>query len=996
MNQNQETIEADLKGLLEGEVRCDDLFVQIYASDASIYEVKPLGVVRPRHAGDVIACVQYAAENQLPIHARGAGSGLAGESLGRGLIVDFSQYMRRLVSVDGDTARVQPGLTLAQLNSQLEPYGRIFGPDPANQDVTTMGSVLAIDAAGSHWLKYGSAREHVVSMNVVLPDGTRAELGRQSLTEPVLTEAGPRVREIATGLSRILSRDAEQIVARTPRTCVNRCGYQLKGVLEDGQLHFPRLLVGSEGTLAITLEATVRTQPLSAHHAVALLLFDRLDSAARAGIETGGMGATACDLMDRRLLTLARERNVHFDLLIPEGTEAVLLVETQGDDPGEVHEQLDRIVDRFRRRRKMAFGARIASDALEYDLYWQLARQVVPTLYRLTGTSRPLPFIEDVAVPPETLPDFLVKLQNVLKKHQVTASLFAHAGHGQLHVRPFLDLANPNHTRRLHALASDFYEEVWKTGGTISGEHGDGLSRSSFVAQQYGPLYRTFWDVKRLFDPLGVFNPGKIVGNDPHLLTSDLRPVIKSVDPVATEISPDGSQPEKRDDVTLTPVALQLTWSDEELAHTARSCNGCGICRTQSAQTRMCPIFRFAPREEASPRAKANLMRAISTGNLDRAELQGDELKGIADLCFNCHQCRLECPASVDIPKLMIECKVQYVATNGLRPSDAFFTRLESFSTLGSMIRPVANWAFANRQMRWLMEKTFGLAQGRKLPRFSKGAFLRRAARRKLTRSTRRSGAKVLYFVDVYANWYDAQLAEAFVAILQHNGVAVYVHPDQRQSGMSMISMGALDKAKEVAGHNIKLLAEAVRQGYQIVATEPAAALCLTHEYLNLFSDDDSQLVAENSHEACGYLWNLHQNGNLRLDLNPVNTSVGYHMPCHLKALGTGSPGPNLLGLIPSLNVQIIEKGCSGMAGTFGFKRENYRSSLRVGWGLISALRAPGMQLGATECSSCKIQMEQGTTKPTIHPLKLLALSYGLMPEISNLLNKRGEELIVT
>ncbi|MEX2561496.1 MAG: heterodisulfide reductase-related iron-sulfur binding cluster, partial [Pirellulales bacterium] len=268
--------------------------------------------------------------------------------------------------------------------------------------------------------------------------------------------------------------------------------------------------------------------------------------------------------------------------------------------------------------------------------------------------------------------------------------------------------------------------------------------------------------------------------------------------------------------------------------------------------------------------------------------------------------------------------------------------------------------------------------------------------RRRLTRPTRRSGRKVLYFVDTYANFHDPQLAEALVAVLEHNGVAVFVHPEQTQSGMAMVSLGALDRARKVAARNVSLLAEAVRQGYTIVASEPSAALCLTREYPDLLEDEDARLVADNTSEACTYLWNLHLVGKLQLDLKPVNASLGYHMPCHMKALEVGSPGLNLLRLIPGLWVQPVERGCSGMAGTFGLKRENYRSSLRAGWPLISAVRESTWQAGTTECSSCKIQMEQGGSKPTIHPLKLLALAYGLMPEISALLTARSQELVVT
>ena len=291
------------------------------------------------------------------------------------------------------------------------------------------------------------------------------------------------------------------------------------------------------------------------------------------------------------------------------------------------------------------------------------------------------------------------------------------------------------------------------------------------------------------------------------------------------------------------PLELQLVW-DGQMPHTANACNGCGRCRTQSPDARMCPIFRLAPSEEASPRAKANLMRAVIAGQLDPQALAKDELKDIADLCVNCHQCRLECPAGVDIPKLMIEAKAQYVATNGLGTADWVLTRLDSIARWSSRLAPLANWVLRTRWTRWLLEKTVGIAQGRKLPHVASSSFLRRAERRRLTRPTRRTGGKVLYFVDLYANWYDVQLADALVAVMEHNNIAVYVHPEQQPSGMNRISVGDVERARVVAARNVRLLAEAVRQGYEIVCTEPTAALCLTREYPDLLDDDDARLVA--------------------------------------------------------------------------------------------------------------------------------------------------------
>lgn len=1149
MDPERERIQEDLRGLVSGEVRCDDVFVQLYSTDASIYQIRPLGVVRPRTPDDVVACLRYAAERQIPVHARGAGTGLAGESLGPGLVLDFSCHFRRIIAREPDRVRVQPGVVHERLNAFLKRSGQVFGPDPAMSHVTTMGSVVAIDGAGSRWLKYGSAHQHVLGLQIVLADGTMLEARREPLIGGQSVDPDPRKRELINRLADVLSRNAEIIKRHQPRSRVNCSGYRLAGVLGEDALDLPRLLAGSEGTLALFTELELATSPLPRHRGLALLFFERLESAARAVEEILQFSPTACDLLDRRHLSLARETDERFAQLIPPSAEALLLVEQDGDEAVSVRERLRAVVDRIRRRRRFAFDARQTTSPDEMELYWRLPRRVVPTLYRVKGSTRPVPFVEDIAVPPETLPKFLLEMQNILKQHQVTAALFGHAGHGQLHIRPFLDLADAQHVALLQRLAHDLYEAVFRAGGTISGEHADGLSRTPFVRRQYGPLYNVFREVKRIFDPLNLLNPGKIVGDDPELHVRHLRPSelpavaaaqalfageqgtrvvaaagaanqkaasralfppsppslvttgdtagtgrladtgetsgpaqIAATHPagtactagpaapayaggadcahlgeeassllsaekaagaqpsdsastgsaasaaghtVATAIAPASSVQSPAPIATPTAVAealaavqtpappaaiadaepaaanrflaqLELAWQPGELVQQVRSCNACGHCRTQAPDSRMCPVFRFAPAEEASPRAKANLMRALLTGQLPPEAMSQETFKEVADLCVNCHMCRLECPANVDIPKLMLEAKAAYVANNGLRPSDWVLTHLDLFSALGSRLHPLFNWMISNRQARWLLEKLAGVARGRKLPRFAARSFMRRAHRRRLTRPTRRAGRKVLYFVDTYANYHDPQLAEALVAVMEHNGVAVYVPPEQTQSGMALASVGAVERARAVARRNVRIMAEAIRQGYSIVASEPSAALCIKRVYPDLLEDEDARLVAAHTSEACTYLWQLHLNGKLQLDLKPVNASVGYHQPCHLRALEVGSPGENLLRLIPGLTVQRIDKGCSGMAGTFGMKRENYRNSLRAGWPLIAAVRESTWHAGAAECSACKMQMEQGTTRPTIHPLKLLALSYGLMPAVASLLSARSKELTVT
>jgi len=990
LDQQRERVQDDLRGLIEGEVRCDDVAVQLFASDGSIYEIRPLGVVRPRSTNDVVACVKYAAEERIPLHPRGAGSGVAGESLGSGLVIDFSRFLRRVIHTGADSVRVQTGIVLERLNAHLGHWGRAFGPDPANAKLTTIGGMLGVDASGSRWLKHGSARRHVLGMQVVLASGEVLELGREPVAGRPDDPGPPRKRDLVGQVAGLLSAHQDLLSRRRPRSLVNRCGYQLWDVLSDGQLDLARLLVGSEGTLALITEAVLSTDPLPRHRGLTLLLFDSLEKACRAVPEVLAYHPSACDLMDRRHLSLARETEVRFDLLIPPDTEAVLLVEQEGDDPLETRDRLYDMVDEVWHRHHLAFGARQAFESAELELFWNLSRKIRPALYRMKGSTRPVPVVEDVAVPPETLLDFLVRTQNVLKKHQVTASLFAHAGHGQLDIHPFLDLADPDDVQKMRRLADDLYAEVLAVEGTISGRHACGLTRTPYVERQYGELCWLFGELKRIFDPQNLLNPGKIVGEDREAMGQNLRPAV--VSPAEDgQREPEGGSPKLRN-----LLELQLDWDPVQVADIARACHGCGECRSQTRDVRMCPTFRILPAEEATPRAKANLIRGIVTGRIPLGSLTSDTFKSVADLCVHCHMCVQECPARVDIPRLMAEGKGAYVAAHGLGLTDWFLARLEWFSAASTRASAVVNWALRNRQMRWILEKALGIAHGRKLPRVASKSFLRRAARRRLTRPARRDDGKVAYFVDLYANYHDPQLAEAAVAVLEHNGISVYVPPHQRQAATTAIACGDLDFARRVARQNVTVLAEAVRQGYPIIATEPAAAHTLVHEYGYLLDDDDAKLVAQNTSEACTFLWRMHTAGKLRLDLHPIRATLCYHMPCRLKALRVGAPGEYLLRLIPELVVHHYEDGCSGIAGAYGLKRKNYRASLRAGWDLINRLRDPALQLGTTECSTCKMQMEQGTTKPTIHPIKLLAYSYGLMPEIGSLLTTTSRELIVT
>lgn len=978
--------------MLQGEIRCDPLTLSMYSSDGSLYQIAPLGIVYPRSRDDVRVLARYALENRLPLISRGAGTGLAGESLGAGLIVDFSRHMRHVEAVGEDTVRVQPGVVCQRLNELLRPHGRYFPPDPSGASVTTVGSMLALDAAGSHSVRVGSTRDHVRSIEMVLAGGECIEVGDESLNvngSPINPEGRGALaatssaavesqakRDLVGRLGKLLADNAAVIIERQPPLIRNRCGYYLRGILHGNKLRLARLVVGSEGTLGLFTAATLHTAPLPAHRGVVLLLFGQLEKATRAVQAISQQQPSACDLLDRRLLTLARESDPRFAELIPASAEAALIVEQTGFSLQQVRDRVRMVIACLK---PIAADPLVAHESYtpdEVEFLWSLPEKVVPLLSRMQGTTRPLPFVEDMAVPPEAMHDFLVRAQNVFQKHRVTASLYAHAAAGQLHMRPFLVPPGAADAIRLEEIAHDLYQAVFQVGGTISGEHGAGLSRTAFIPAQYGPLYDVFRQVKEIFDPHNLLNPGKIINDDPHLTVRNLRP-------------PAVPSPQI--------VDLQLRWSPAELTQAAARCNGCGSCRTQEPGTRMCPLFRIDPLEEASPRAKANLIRELITGLLPAEELTTPEFKRIADLCFNCKQCELECPSNVNIPQMMIEAKAAYVAANGLSRVDWILSRANSFGALGSASSMSSNWAINNPLARWLIEKICGISRYRKLPSFARRSFLRLAKRELLTRGVVRGGEQpVVYFVDHFANYHDPELGRAFIEILRHNRIPVFVPPGQVSSGMAMISAGDLEAARELAERNLRELAELARDGCPIVCTEPAAALCLKQEYPMLLDHPDVQTVAGRVIEAGAFLEQLHAQGRLRTDFRPLDLDVGYHTPCHLKALKAGTPFQNLLGLIPQLRVHTIDEGCSGMAGAYGLTRENFKNSIRIGWGLISRMRVGDLAIGTTECSSCKLQMEQGTTTPTLHPLKLLALAYGLMPEIRERLKPSRKKLVVT
>ena len=986
MDENRTRIHDDLRGILGGELLFDPIERAAYAHDASLYEIDPLGAVVPRTREDVVAVVRYASENSIPLHARGAGTGLAGETLGPGLVIDFSRHFRRIVEIGPDHVVVQPGVVLDVLNARLAPLGRKIGPDPSHSESRTIGGMVGLDAAGIRSLRNGTTADHVQRLSVVFANGEAASVGFEPWPSPD-DEPDSFKDLVIRKLGTIYRRQVDLLARLRPKSRRNRAGYALGVAASPVGIDLARLLVGSEGTLALVTEITLKTVPIPLAQGVVVLPFGPIGDAAGAVVECLKDHPSACELFDWRSLSLARDVLPAMRSWIADHAESALVVEFDGDDPTEVLGRLRGLSRRLARSGLLAADPVEATRRADCDFLLGLRRAITPSLMRMKGPSRPVPFMEDIAVPPESLVEYLRRLQDILKSFDVSWTLYAHAGDGQLHIRPFLDMGNPCDVAKLEPMATAVLDAALDLGGSISGEHGCGLARTQFLRRQSGDLFHAFREVKDAFDPYNILNPGKVVGDDPHLMTRHLKPVARPQPELAP--SPEVAVPEAIATLVTVPepppeiLVPALRWRDLTILEQASACNGCGACRTQEPSLRMCPTFRALRTEAASPRNQANLLRQMATGAVDPRLWGSEEMKANSDLCIHCMACRTECPAGVDVSSLMVEAKAAYVEMHGLAPTDWFLSRVDLWSRLASWTPISWNAVTRNRFARWLIERSFGVSRHRSLPKAHRTTFLRRAERLGLTKARPQApGPRVAYFVDVFANHFDQELAESVVGVLRQAGVNVHVPRRQRGSGMSAWVVGDLDHARELALANLRVLGDVVRDGYTVVCSEPTAALMLRREYLKLTDDLDAALVAENTMDVGQYLAGLAARGLLPEPKHPLHAKVGYHQPCHLRALEVGTPGLDLIRTIPELEIEFIDRGCSGMAGTFGLARDNFRTSLRAGRGLLKRLQDDDIEIGSTECGACRMQMEHGITKRTLHPIKLLSLSYGLNPSL--------------
>ena len=993
---------AELRERIDGEVRFDDLSRQLYATDASAYEVTPIGVVYPTSTADVSAVVEYCNTHGIAVLPRGGGTSLGGQAVNEAVVLDFTRHMDGVVDVDpeGQTARAQPGVTLGELNARLAPDGLKFAPDPAWGDKSALGGAIGNNSTGSHSLAYGKTDAYIEECEVVIADGTVTRFGDVSLGE---LERGAETGE---GLSEIEQRiygavqdvlDERELIDRAyPDLKRNVSGYNLDRLIDDGEsgpINLARLLAGSEGTLAIVTEATVSLEPVPETKAMALLRYDTVADAMADVAPIVEHDPAAVEVLDDVLLDRARDTEEFGDLvdeIVPEGTAAVLLVEFYAESEQEGTEKVaDLLADRSPSGATRAptdggtvtdppVRATSASEAYERsarERFWKLRKSGLPILLSRTTDAKHASFIEDVAVDPSVLPEFVEEFEAILDEYDTFASFYGHAGPGCLHVRPLVDTKTADGVDRMEGIATAVAELVVEYGGSVSGEHGDGRARTRFNRALYGQeVWELFRRLKTAFDPDWVLNPGQVCGYAPD------EPLPAETPGRAVAVSMRENlrfSPEYDADMGFEP---ELRWeNDNGMQGMVELCHGCGGCRGQQETTGgvMCPTYRAAEEESTSTRGRANALRQAISGDLPADPTDEEFATEVMDLCIGCKGCARDCPSEVDMAKLKAE--LQYQRNQAGRSSlrDRLFANVDRVSAVGSTLAPLPSLLQRLPGSGLVAEKLLGIARERDLPSFRRETLVDWAEEREPAVPVGDATGKAILFPDTYTNYSRPEIGKAAVRVLEAADIHVRVADSVTASGRAAHSKGFLDKARSHAQTNVDVLAPKVAEGWDVVVPEPSDAVMLQSDYLDLLGGDAPKRVAANTYGVCEYIDRLRLDRDLAFDAPEL--SLTYHGHCHQKATKRDHHAVSVLRRA-GYTVDALDSGCCGMAGSFGYEAEHYSMSQSIADVLDEQIAGSSGEFVVAPGASCRSQLadrtetreEFGGTEQPPHPIEAL------------------------
>ena len=951
-------LEHDLKEVVGGEVRFDKLTRRIFSTDASIYAIEPIGVVSPRSADDVAATVSVATRFMVPVLPRGAGTSLAGQTVGHAIVLDFSRYMHGLMAIDPEaqTARVQPGLVQDDLNAAAARHGLMFAPDTSTANRATLGGMIGNNSCGSRSARYGMTIDHVASLDVILSDASRATLGAVSADEMARRARGDTLEaRLYRDVPALAERRANAIRTGFPPYWRKSGGYRVERLLpEHGPFDLSNVVVGSEGTLAITTEATVQLVPLPAAVASVAGHFESVDAALAAVDDALDVNAAAIELVDRTILNLARVSPLHRSVVsvLTGDPGGLLFVEFYGDTAHEAAHNAALLEERWRRSGHGYAVARATTPA-ELKRFREVRRAGLGLLSAAgKGNERSIAFVEDTAVDPRRLREYTREFARILDRHNLRAGFYGHASAGCLHIRPFMDLGQPRAVETLRAVAEEVASLVHAFGGMNSSEHGDGLVRAEFSRRLFGnDLYETMRELKHAFDPDNRLNPGKKV--DAPAMTESLR---------------EPNLPR------ALPLATQFTFSwDDGMRGAANRCVRVGACRKSAASGgTMCPSFMATHDERHSTRGRANaLVEALSSPD-PRTALGDDGLLEALDLCLECKACKSECPMSVDMATLKSETLFHRYAQKGTPLSARFFGNARRLNRFGSALFGVANAVNSATLARAVLQRTLQIDSRRPLPRFARQSLSAWFRDRQLPDSPRRGD--VAFFADSFSSYTEPEIGIAAIELLERAGWRVHL-VDDVCCGRSQISKGLLDAARRNHAKLIDRLAPFAEAGTPIVGCEPSCVFTLSDELVALSRGNDrANAIARQARLVDDLLADAIEDGSLAVPDATSAASVVFHGHCHQKAAGALPSSVRLLGKLPGAQVNVLDAGCCGMAGSFGFERDHYDLSMQIGeMRLFPAVRsAPANALIAATGVSCRQQITHGTGRKAEHPVVLL------------------------
>lgn len=981
-----------LRAETRGEVLFDTASRGRYATDASIYQIMPVGVFVPSCDEDIAVALQVARELGVPVLPRGAGTSQCGQTVGAALVIDNSRHLRGILSVDVEerVAEVEPGLALDELNAQLRRHGLWFPVDVSTSAQATLGGMAGNNSCGSRSIAYGNMVHNVLGMRAWMADGELLDFG------PVAQATG-RTARIARFVEELARRHRAAIHERWPRVMRRVGGYNLdifdcrseRPYTGDGSVNLAHLLVGSEGTLTYTRSLRLRLSPLPGAKVLGVVNFPTFRAAMESAQHIVRLGPTAVELVDRTMLELSLANPAFrptIEAALIGRPDAILLVEFSGEEKAALLARLERLVELMGDLGLPGSVVRMADDVAQKGV-WEVRKAGLNIMMSLKGDGKPVSFIEDCAVPLEHLAEYTDALTEVFARHGTRGTWYAHASVGTLHVRPILDMRTDG-AAKMRAIAEEAAALVRKFRGAYSGEHGDGLCRGEWIAWQFGPeIDSAFREIKRHFDPTGLFNPGKIV-DTPRMDDVSLF-----------RFPPDGApRPYRR--IPIEPVLDWSAWNVHAdpvtevttppgtggdvtggFAKAVEMCNNNGHCRKFDAGT-MCPSFRVTRDERHLTRGRANTLRLALSGQLGPDALTGEAMREAMDLCVACKGCRRECPTGIDMARMKLEFLAHYKARQGHSVRDRLFAQLPAYAHAASRAPWLANLPASSRALRWLGERALGISRHRSLPRWRADTFWRGTAGagfldRQAALERAAAGERiVVLFVDTFNGVFESENARAAARVLRAAGYQLHVPARDRAHyccGRTWLAAGMVGRARASVAALVEVLAPLAAACIPIVGLEPACLLTLRDEALVMGLGDGARSVASQALLFEEFVAREFAAGRFSLELARTDAPILVHGHCHQKAFGAIGPLLDVLRMVPGAAPELVEGSCCGMAGSFGYEREHYDVSMAMAEAsLLPAVRGRPDAIVVADGTSCRHQVADGAGRKAIHVARLL------------------------